>query len=113
MENRGGESSIERKEVMMVFFDLPMETGTQRKAYRGFRKFLKSSGYMFFQKSVYLRLMRNGRNSNDESERVKKAFPPGGSISILPLGVAAFERMVMAGETKLDFGKFLDDVVFI
>lgn len=113
MGSRGGGILIDRKEIVMLFFDLPMESGEQRKAYRTFRKFIKGSGYVFLQKSVYIRLFRNGRNVAAEYERLKKEFPAEGSLCILPMGPVSFNKMMTFGKTTFDCSIFMDDVVLI
>lgn len=37
----------------ILMFDLPVLTATDRKNYRQFVKFLKQSGFIMFQESVY------------------------------------------------------------
>ena len=44
---------------LMVFFDLPVETASQRREYRLFRKFLIKDGYLMLQESVYAKLVVN------------------------------------------------------
>ena len=45
---------------VFVFFDLPVLTTEQRRAYVKFRKFLLKSGFMMMQESVYCKLALNG-----------------------------------------------------
>ena len=44
---------------LLVFFDLPVETVSQRKDYRLFRKHLIKEGYLMLQESVYAKLVTN------------------------------------------------------
>ena len=39
---------------ILVFFDLPVTTGEERRAYTKFRKFLIKDGFLMLQESVYL-----------------------------------------------------------
>jgi CRISPR-associated protein Cas2 len=41
---------------VLVFFDLPVVTGEQRRAYVKFRKFLVKNGFLMLQESVYCKL---------------------------------------------------------
>jgi CRISPR-associated protein Cas2 len=45
---------------LLVFFDLPMVTKAEKRAYVQFRKFLLNDGYDMIQWSVYGRIL-NGR----------------------------------------------------
>ncbi|MCI9592362.1 MAG: CRISPR-associated endonuclease Cas2, partial [Lachnospiraceae bacterium] len=45
---------------VLVFFDLPVVTGEQRRAYVKFRKFLVKNGFLMLQESVYCKLALNG-----------------------------------------------------
>ena len=42
---------------LIVFFDLPMVTKTEKRAYVQFRRFLLNDGYDMIQWSVYARLL--------------------------------------------------------
>ena len=44
---------------MILMFDMPTETVEERKAYRKFRKFLLSEGFIMHQFSVYSKLLLN------------------------------------------------------
>ena len=44
---------------IVVFFDLPVLTESNRKDYRTFRKYLIKSGFMMVQESVYCKLAQN------------------------------------------------------
>lgn len=41
---------------ILVFFDLPVTTGEERRAYTKFRKFLIKDGFLMLQESVYCKL---------------------------------------------------------
>ena len=51
---------------VLVFFDLPVITAENRRAYVKFRKFLLKNGFLMLQESVYCKLALNGTavNSN-------------------------------------------------
>ena len=46
---------------VLVFFDLPITTSENKRAYVKFRKFLLKNGFMMLQESVYCKLALNGK----------------------------------------------------
>ena len=44
---------------IILFFDLPVETASQRKAYAFFRKRLLTNGFIMLQKSVHRKVLTN------------------------------------------------------
>ena len=44
---------------VLVFFDLPVITGENKRAYRKFRKYLLKNGFLMLQESVYCKLALN------------------------------------------------------
>ena len=68
---------------MMVFFDLPVVTKTERRAYTLFRRFLLNDGYDMIQFSVYGRIV-NGRDAETKHlQRLVSNLPPNGSVRML------------------------------
>lgn len=49
---------------VLVFFDLPVITAENRRAYVKFRKFLLKNGFLMLQESVYCKLALNGTAVN-------------------------------------------------
>ena len=49
---------------IILFFDLPVETASQRKAYAFFRKKLITNGFIMLQKSVYTKKPPSGLYSS-------------------------------------------------
>ncbi len=68
---------------LFVFFDLPVETATERKAATRFRKDIMKDGFTMMQFSVYVRHCPSGENADVHLRRVQKAIPEKGQISIL------------------------------
>ena len=65
---------------MMVFFDLPVVSKADRRAYTVFRRFLLNDGYDMIQFSVYGRIL-NGRDAETKHlARLTQNLPPDGSI---------------------------------
>lgn len=92
---------------VVVFFDLPVVTGEERKAYVQFRKFLLKSGFMMLQESVYCKLALNGSAVNSIVENVRKNSPDKGLIQILTITEKQYAKMDMIiGDIK---GEVLDN----
>ena len=78
---------------VIVFFDLPVETATERRAYAQFRKFLIKSGYLMLQQSVYCKLALNQTAVDAQVESLRKNKPPAGLVEVLTVTEKQFARM--------------------
>jgi CRISPR-associated protein Cas2 len=67
----------------MVFFDLPMQTDAERRAYTKFRKFLLRSGFIMMQKSVYSKLALNNTVAESIKLAVRKNIAKDGLVEML------------------------------
>ena len=80
---------------MLVFFDLPVVTKPERRAYTQFRKFLLNDGFDMIQFSVYGRIL-NGRDAEEKHmKRVINNLPPEGSVRVLTVTEKQFGSMKM------------------
>lgn len=68
---------------MMVMFDLPTETHSQRKSAAKFRKFLLDEGFEMVQFSVYVQFTGTWENSQKFVRAIKKNNPQYGDVNIL------------------------------
>ena len=68
---------------MMVFFDLPTVTKTERRAYTLFRRFLLNDGYDMIQFSIYGRILNGNDAGEKHMKRLLVNLPPAGSIRVL------------------------------
>jgi CRISPR-associated protein Cas2 len=84
---------------VLVFFDLPTETTTERKIYARFRKELLQDGFSMFQFSIYLRHCASRENADVHIKRVKEMLPEKGHIGILSITDKQFGMM------EIFFGK--------
>jgi len=67
----------------LVFFDLPVVTRAERRAYAQFRRFLLNDGFDMIQFSVYGRIL-NGRDAETKHmQRLVQNLPPEGSVRCL------------------------------
>ena len=78
---------------LLVFFDLPVETGKQRKEYRLFRKYLIKEGYLMVQESVYAKLVTNEANAKAAVARLRKNRPSQGLVQVLKVTEKQYETM--------------------
>ena len=94
-------SCISKYRVMwiLVFFDLPTETKTDRKRATGFRKALIDDGFTMFQFSIYIRHCASAANAEVHIKRVQSFLHQFGKVGILCITDKQF------GDLHLYFGK--------
>lgn len=84
---------------LVVFFDLPVETSSQQREYRNFRKFLLRAGFVMMQESVYSKIVLNATAAAAVQDSVRRHKTSGGLIQMLLITERQFERMeFVAGE---------------
>ncbi len=79
---------------MIVFFDLPVQTATERRNYRKFRKFLVKNGFFMMQESVYSKICLNGSQVESCKRRLQSNKPPQGLVQILVVTEKQYANMV-------------------
>ncbi|MGT2686428.1 CRISPR-associated endonuclease Cas2 [Streptococcus porcinus] len=79
---------------MLLMFDMPMDTVDDRKAYRKFRKFLLSEGFIMHQFSIYSKLLLNNSASKAMVDRLQENNPKKGDITLLTVTEKQFARMI-------------------
>ena len=78
---------------ILVFYDLPMTSKANRRAYTLFHKFLLKEGYDMLQFSVYGKLC-NGHKSVDKNiQRIKYNLPANGNIRIIKITEKQYANM--------------------
>jgi CRISPR-associated protein Cas2 len=77
---------------LMVAFDLPVVTKLERKRATDFRKFLIDDGFQMIQFSVYARPCVTFARQETHLRRIRQAVPPDGSIRVLYITKAQWER---------------------
>lgn len=87
---------------LLCFFDLPMETTTEKRNYRNFRKELIANGFEMLQFSVYYRTCPNRSFANKFYKRLKQSNLPAGHVRLLAVTEKQFSEMVLivGGKTK-------------
>lgn len=78
---------------IIVFFDLPVETSIDRKAYRQFRKYLIKSGFTMMQESVYSKIAPNASAADYIIAGIKRNKPRKGLIQALRITEKQFGRI--------------------
>lgn len=78
---------------VMVLFDLPTETKTDRKTAAKFRQYLLKDGFQMLQFSIYVRHCSSDENAKVHSQRVKRWLPDRGSVAILKITDKQFGMM--------------------
>lgn len=85
---------------MLLMFDLPIDTAEERKAYRKFRKFILSEGFIMHQYSVYSKILLNNSVNKAMIDRLQKNNPKNGKITLLTVTEKQFSRMIYLSGVK-------------
>jgi CRISPR-associated protein Cas2 len=78
---------------VLVFFDLPTETITERKVASRFRKNLIKDGFAMFQFSIYMRFCPSRENAAVHIKRTKNGLPKKGKVCIMQITDKQFGMM--------------------
>jgi CRISPR-associated protein Cas2 len=86
---------------MLVMFDLPVVSISERKAANKFRLNLLDLGFSKAQLSVYMRFCTSHSQVQTYCHRVEAALPIGGQVNILQMTDKQYERIIsFSGQTK-------------
>lgn len=85
---------------VIVFFDLPVLTGANRKDYRAFHKYLIKNGFLMMQESVYCKLAQNSTMADAIVDNIKKNKPADGLVQVLRVTEKQFNKMDFIVGTK-------------
>lgn len=80
---------------LLVFFDLPVVTKAERRAYTVFRRFLINDGYDMIQFSVYGRILNGNDALEKHYQRLVVNLPPAGSVRCLRVTEKQFASMAL------------------
>jgi CRISPR-associated protein Cas2 len=78
---------------VIVFFDLPVLTSSERRAYTKFRKYLIKSGFIMEQESVYSKLVVNSAAADALSNNVRKNAPEKGLVQLMRVTENQYNKM--------------------
>lgn len=88
---------------ILVFFDLPVVTATEKKTAAKFRNFLLKDGYHMVQWSVYSRICNGTDAVSMHKSRLQQNLPEKGSVRMLTLTEKQYESIeVLLGEKTFD-----------
>jgi CRISPR-associated protein Cas2 len=91
----------ERFMRIIVFFDLPTLTKSDRKNASRFRNFLIKDGYIMLQLSVYSRICKGQDAVDKHAKRLKSLIPKEGSVRMLTVTEKQYASMqVLVGTLK-------------
>lgn len=86
---------------VLVFFDLPVLTSENRRAYAKFRRFLLKNGFLMLQESIYCKLALNSSAVNAIVDNVHKNKPEEGLIQLLTVTEKQYAKMdIILGQVK-------------
>ncbi len=89
---------------MMVLFDLPVLTKTERKAAAKFRLFLLDQGFEMSQFSVYMKFCAGKEQAETLTKRVEKNVPATGKVHIVYFTDKQYENIVSFDGRKREPG---------
>jgi len=98
---------------LLVFFDLPMVTKMEKRAYVQFRRFLLNDGYDMLQWSVYGRLLNGADAQAKHLRRLTDHLPPAGSVRCMTVtekqfaGIRLLVGMPLFQEKKVSADQML------
>ena len=84
---------------LIVFFDLPTLTPTDRRNYRQFIKYLDSEGYVMIQFFVYSKVCINNDAASTATKRVMQESPTQGDVRYLVVTENQYQKIVNINQT--------------
>jgi len=99
---------------LIVFFDLPSVTKTEKRAYTLFRRFLLNDGYDMLQWSVYGRVVNGMDAEKKHLNRLEANLPPAGSVRSLTVTEKQFASIKMlVGKPKIQEKKINSNQILL
>lgn len=80
---------------LILFFDLPVITKSDRHAYSVFRKYLLKQGYLMMQYSVYSKIFNNQEAVENHIKILKKNVPKDGSIRAMMVTEKQYSKIII------------------
>lgn len=86
---------------VIVMFDLPVLTDSERRDYTKFRKYLIKNGFLMMQESIYSKLAQNQTASDLIVENIKKNKPSKGIVQVMKITEKQYSKIeCIVGETN-------------
>lgn len=78
---------------VIVMFDLPVVTATDRREYSHFRKYLIKNGFMMMQESIYCKLAQNSTVADAIVDNIRKNKPASGLVQAMKITEKQFTKI--------------------
>lgn len=78
---------------VIVMFDLPVVTASDKREYSRFRKYLIKSGFLMMQESIYCKLAQNSTVADSIVENVRKNKPVSGLVQAMKITEKQFSKI--------------------
>lgn len=99
---------------VIVFFDLPTLSASERRQYKIFRKFLVRDGFFMMQESVYCKLAMNQLSANAIISQIKANKPASGLVQVLTITEKQYSDIEMiVGKRESDVIETTDRTVVL
>lgn len=100
---------------LLVFFDLPTLTKSDKRAYVLFRRFLLQDGYDMIQWSVYGRIINSSEVAEKHMKRLRGHLPAKGSVRCMKVTEKQFVNMeILVGTLTIQEEKVgMQQVLFL
>ncbi len=99
---------------LMLFFDLPVKTKKDRRAYANFRKDLIRKGYMMIQYSVYVKIFANRDSATNHIKILKRDLPKKGQIRIMLVTEKQYAKMeIILGGISMQEQRLTSEVLTV
>lgn len=86
---------------VLVLFDMPVSSSTERKAYTHFRKFLIRNGFVMMQESVYSKIVPNVSVAKAVMNKVRREGTGKGLIQMMMITEKQYAQIeLVAGEKQ-------------
>ena len=86
---------------VIVMFDLPVLTLSDRRDYTKFRKYLIKNGFLMMQESIYSKLAQNQTAADLIVENIKKNKPTKGIVQVMKITEKQYAKIeCIVGETN-------------
>jgi len=87
---------------LLLFFDLPMDSKSERRKYNKFRKWLIENGYIMMQYSIYCKIFNNRDACEQHMNIIQRNAPNEGSIRIMMVTENQYAniKIIVGGKTK-------------
>lgn len=103
-----------RQMRVLIMFDLPVVSSSERRDYTRFRKYLIKPGFLMLQESIYCKLVMNAVSANQLIESIKKNKPNNGNVICLKITEKQFSKMeYIVGEKISDVLDSTERVVIL